>query len=71
MLKPFIVLGIIFGTVTLFLNSTLLFAVAMINLFGTSGDLLIVSLVLKNKSNKKDVLYLDHPTDVGVVMFDK
>ena len=43
----------------------------MLNLFATSGDLLVVLLILKNKSNKKDVLYLDHPTDVGVVMFDK
>ena len=68
---PFIILGVVFGTITLFLNSTLLFFLTTVNFMGTSGDLLVIILVLRNKSKKKDVLYYDHPTDVGVVMFDK
>ena len=40
-------------------------------LFGAGGDLTIIYLILKNKSKKKNVLYIDHPVNCGVVMFDK
>lgn len=70
-LMPFFVLGLIFSIITLFLNSTLFFFIAIVNILATSGDLIVVSLILKNKSKKKDVLYYDHPTDIGVIMFDK
>ena len=34
------------------------------------GDILIIKMILDNKTSKT-ALYLDHPTDVGLVVFQK
>ena len=69
---PFIILGIIPCTILLFVPFNIVaFLVGLAMLFGAGGDLTIILLILKNKSKKKDVLYIDHPVDCGVVMFEK
>ena len=71
-IMPFLTLGIIISTVALFIpNNATLLLVGIIMMFGAGGDLSIIYLLLKNKSKSKDVLYMDHPVDCGVVMFEK
>ena len=71
-IMPFIVIGIIPATISLFIsNNITLFLISIIMIFGAAGDLTIIWLILKNKSKKKSVLYIDHPVDCGVVMFEK
>lgn len=68
---PGIVLGIIPCIIAVFTHSVFLILYGLFMLVGACGDFLIMVLMLKNKSKKKDVLYHDHPTECGVVMFDK
>ncbi len=70
-IMPFLILGIIFTTFIFFFPNVNLFVLGLLMLFGTGGDLTIIYLILKNKSKKEKVLYIDHPVNCGVVMFDK
>lgn len=71
-IMPFFLLGIVVSTISLFMDkgfTVFIFGILMI--FGTGGDLSIIWLLLTNKTNQKSVLYIDHPVDCGVVMFEK
>ena len=58
------ILGIVFGSLTLLISGSF-------QIMCAGGDLLVAYLTIWNRSKKKDVLYHDHPTQCGVVMFDK
>ena len=68
---PGIILGIIPSTIAVFTGSVFLIMYGLFMLLGACGDFLIILLIFKNKSKKKDVLYHDHPTECGVVMFER
>ena len=36
-----------------------------------AGDILIVLKILRYKSRAKDVVYMDHPTEAGGVIFER
>ena len=36
-----------------------------------AGDILIIWNILRYKSNAKDIVYIDHPTQAGGVIFEK
>ena len=38
---------------------------------GGAGDILISSMLLFYKTNGKDVILIDHPTKIGLVVFEK
>ena len=44
--------------------------IGVLMILGAGGDLIIAALLLKTKASK-DAIYLDHPTDLGLVMLDK
>lgn len=67
---PFLVLGVIPSIISIFTGSVMWFAFGAFMILGAGGDLMIVFMIL-NYKNKKDALYLDHPTDVGVVLFER
>lgn len=67
---PLIILGIIPSIVACILGSYLLILYGMLMIICAGGDLLILFLILKTKL-KGDVLFLDHPTDVGLISFVK
>lgn len=71
MLMPFIVLGVITSIVAITINSFILLISGAFQIFCAGGDLLIAVNIIKNPSNKKETLYFDHPTECGVVFFDK
>ena len=71
LIMPGLVLGLIPSIIAIINGSVALLGYGVVMIMGAGGDLLILYLILKNASKKKDVLYHDHPTDVGVVMFDK
>ena len=68
---PCFVLGIIPSIIAIFNGSLELLLWGLYNILAASGDLLIIYLVLTKSSKKKETLYHDHPTEIGVVMFDK
>ena len=70
-LMPTIVLGVIPGIVTIFIGNGVLWFLAMIMLVGGGGDMACVVKVLAYRSKKKDKLYIDHPYELGIVVFER
>ena len=68
---PCFVLGVIPSIIAIALGNFLLLLFSFIQILGAGGDLLIIYLILANKNEKKDVLYYDHPTEIGVVLLYK
>ena len=70
-LMPCIILGIIPSIISIFIANLPLLIFGLFQILGACGDLLIYSLIITNKSSKKEKLYFDHPTDIGLILFDK
>ena len=70
-LMPLIILGIIPMAAGIAAGSMFLLLLGIIMTISAGGDILIVQTILKYKSRSEDVLYLDHPTQAGGVIFDK
>ena len=68
---PCIILGIIPSIISIFFSIDFLLIFSSLQIGFAGGDLLINVLIIKNKSKKNEQLYFDHPTEVGVVLFDK
>ena len=69
LIMPCIVLGIIPCIISLFYHNAWYLAYGVIMIMSASGDLMIARLLLSNRN--PDALYLDHPTDIGLVCFEK
>ena len=67
---PFIILGIIPCIIACAIGSIALLLFGCMMIVCAGGDLLILVLILKT-GLKGDVLFLDHPTDVGLAAFVK
>lgn len=70
-IMPTIILGIIPAFVAIFINSPMLFLVALAMTVSGGGDVFIVIKLLFHKEKGKVCLYLDHPYDAGLVVFEK
>ena len=70
LLLPFIILGVIPGIFSCIFASFPLFIYSVMMMICAGGDILIFFLIMKSKL-KGDVLFLDHPTDVGLAAFVK
>lgn len=70
-LMPMTVLGIILGIVSIFVGNIALWAVAVIQTMGGAGDILITVMLLAYKTSGKDCVFMDHPTQIGLVVFEK
>ena len=68
LLMPCIVLGFIPCIISLFNKNAWYLAMGVIMILSAGGDLLICKLLLQDKE-EKDELYLDHPTDIGLIKF--
>lgn len=70
-LAPTILLGVIPAVVGLAIDSGTWLAVGSLMIFGGGGDMAIVAKLLRFKPPTNDVLYLDHPSEGGVVAFTR
>ena len=70
-LTPLIFLGLIPLIISIFTGFVLLFLLGAVMTLSAGGDILIVIQILKYKSSSKDILYMDHPTQGGGVIFEK
>ena len=68
---PLIVLGILPTVASLFNGSYIMLLSGLIMTDAAAGDIMIVWEILKHKSDSDDVLYLDHPTMAGGMMFER
>lgn len=68
---PTIILGILPSIVGIFLGSGFWFWIGIIMIIGGGGDFLCVWNVLSYRSDAKEKLYMDHPYEIGTVVFER
>lgn len=68
---PLVALGILPMIIGILINSfpTLIMGILMAD--SAAGDILIIWNILRYKSKAKDIVYIDHPTQAGGVIFEK
>ena len=70
-MMPMTILGIVLGIISIFIGSWVVLAIAVLQIIGGSGDILITSMLLRYDTRNKDVILIDHPTKIGLVAFEK
>ena len=70
LLMPCLLLGILPGIAAAVLDSVLFLLFSAVMLMSAGGDLLIALLLLRHKP-EGEVLYIDHPTRIGLSCFEK
>lgn len=68
---PCVVLGIIPMIVSFINGSTTLLLIGGTMTLAAGGDLTVIMNLLKYKTAKKDFICLDHPTEIGLIVFEK
>lgn len=68
LLLPCIVLGYIPGIISCINGSGVLLGYSVLMIVSAGGDLMVMLLILKSKL-KGDVLFVDHPTEIGLAAF--
>lgn len=68
---PTIILGIIPAAIAIFNGSVTLFAIGAIMTLAGGGDLTIIMKLIMFKTRGKEVVYMDHPYQAGLVAFVK
>ena len=68
---PCLVLGIIPAVAAVFANSTLWLLIGLLMIMGAGGDLTIIIKLLTYRTDAKDVIILDHPSECGFIVFEK
>ena len=70
-LAPTIVLGLIPVAVAYATGSPVLFVIGALMIIGGGGDMAIVIKMLRFKPEGAEALYLDHPYELGLVVFER
>lgn len=70
-LMPTMVLGILPAVIGIALGSPLLLLFGVVMIAGGGGDMLISLNILRHRTGAKEVLYLDHPYEIGTFVFEK
>ena len=70
-IMPTVLLGIIPAVVAIFSSSWLVFVIGCIMILSGGGDMTIVLKLLMYRSQKQDVLCMDHPYECGLVVFER
>ncbi len=68
---PLILLGIIPMIVGIVIGNPTLLFMGIIMADSAAGDILIIKTILGYKSNAKETVYMDHPTEAGGVVFER
>lgn len=70
-LMPSILLGMIPAVVGVLANSLLLLLIGLMMIMGGGGDLTIAWKLLTDRTDKKEVIIMDHPTECGYIVFER
>ena len=70
-MMPLIVLGIIPTVIAIFAGSLFWLWLGIIMITSASGDILIVPKIVTYKTGAKEILYYDHPTNAGGIIFER
>ena len=70
-LMPLLLLGIIPTVIAIVAGSLFWLWIGIIMITSASGDILIVHKILTYKTEAKEILYYDHPTNAGGIIFER
>ena len=70
-LMPLVLVGLVPLAAGILTGSFTLLLIGVIMTDGAAGDIMIVWNILRYRSGARDVLYVDHPTQGGGVIFEK
>lgn len=70
-MMPTLVLGVLIAVVGILTNSFWVILLSVFNIWGGGGDFNIIIRLLRYNTKGKDVIFIDHPTEVGLVAFEK
>ncbi len=70
-LMPLLVLGILPAALGILLPGGLLFWIGILMTLSAGGDILIVIQILRYRSPAAEKLFFDHPTQAGVVVYER
>lgn len=68
---PTVLLGIIPTLISIALAQLPLFILGQIMIFAGGGDLLIIESLVKYKEKGEETIYMDHPTELGLAVFER
>ena len=70
-MMPMTILGLGLSILGIVFSIPALTIAGLLQLLGGSGDILITSILLRYKTQGKDFVIMDHPTECGLVVFEK
>lgn len=70
-IMPTIVLGFLPAVLGIIFGSALLILLGVVLIMGGGGDMLIILNILKYRTQATEVLFLDHPYEIGTILFEK
>ena len=68
---PLILLGILPMIVAIAIGNVDLLFIGIVMADGAAGDILIIRMLLGYKSSANEIVYMDHPTEAGGVVFER
>lgn len=68
---PLILLGIVPAVIGIAAGIPMVLLMGLLMIDIATGDILIILKILAYKTSAKDVVYMDHPTDAGGVIFER
>lgn len=68
---PTVILGGVMALISIFMNNYILFLVSLLMVLSGGGDFMIILMIIFHKATGNDVLYCDHPYELGVVVFER
>ena len=70
-LAPLVVLGLAPAIVGIVLGAGVVFVLALLMILGASGDIFVVVELLRHKKTGNEVICVDHPSECGLVVFER
>ncbi|MBP5282170.1 MAG: DUF3267 domain-containing protein [Lachnospiraceae bacterium] len=70
-MMPCITLGFLPCIVSYFTGNGYLLVIGVLMIMAAGGDLLVTQMILTHKYEGKDQLFVDHPTEIGLALFEK
>lgn len=70
-MMPMTILGLGLSVLGIVFSSPALLIAGLLQLLGGSGDILITSMLLRYKTQGRDFVIMDHPSECGLVVFEK
>lgn len=70
-IMPTVILGIIPAVISIFTGSVFWFVMGELMILSGGGDMTILLNLLRYKSDKKEILYMDHPYEYGLIVFER